>query len=237
MKSLKIAINELAVKCKKLRQDSGENSMGELECRLLRILDDIGVKRQAYHGNVFVGNHCKVILAKDKNGAFNFSKLFSVLPDGNLKKKFVDLFELYSVAQNLMARKGYLNLEEIDTLVFSCHGFGVKFPVYFPDASLTRKIHELAFDVLRFVKEHKTVSLFSEKEVESIHHAMNLEGAQLVGVWQKHLQLSLLMERPETRAQGDWCLLVQRPRKCRECVGKERPFLKNNTCPIHGPQV
>ena len=35
----------------------------------------IGVKRQAYHGNVFVGNHCKVILAKDKNQVFNLTLL------------------------------------------------------------------------------------------------------------------------------------------------------------------
>ena len=98
--------------------------MGDLECRLLKILDDIGVKCQTYLGNVFVGHHCKVILAKDKNGVFNFSKLCSVLPDECVKKKFVDLFELYSVAQNFMARKGYLNSEEIGTLVFCCCRIG-----------------------------------------------------------------------------------------------------------------
>ena len=234
VKSLEFAINELMVKCEKFRQESG-NSVGDFECRLLRILNDIGVKRQAYHGNVFVGNHCKVILAKDRNGVFNFSKLCSVLPDENLKKRFFDLFELYSVAQNLMAYKGYLNSEEFDTLVFSCYEFGAKFPVYFPDVPLTHKIHELAFDVPRFVKEHKTVGLFSEEEGESIHHAINLEGAQLVSVWQKDLQLRLLIERHETRAQADRFLLATRPRKCRECVGQERAFLKNGACPIHGP--
>ena len=60
-----------------------------------------------------------------------------------------------------MARKGYLNSEEI-AVVFSCH--------------------ELAFDVSCFVKEHQTVGFFSEEELESIHHAINLEGAQLVDV-------------------------------------------------------
>ena len=141
VKSLKISINELTVKCEQLRQDFQEgNSMGDLECRLLRVLDDIGVKCKAYHGNVFVGNHCKVIFAKDKNGVFIFSKLCSILPDESLRKKFFDLFELCSIAQNLMAHKGYLNSEETDTLVFSCHEFGAKFPVYFPDVSLTRKI-------------------------------------------------------------------------------------------------
>ena len=94
----------------------------------------------------------------------------------------------------------------------------------------------MAFDVPRFVKEHKTVGLFSEEEGGSVHHAINLEGAQLVGVWQKDLQLSLLIEWHETRAQGDQSLLVQSPRKCRESVGQEQSFLKNNTCPIHGSQ-
>ena len=81
---------------------------------------------------------------------------------------------------------------------------------------MTRIIHELALDVSRFVKEHKTVGLFSEEEGESIHHAINLEGAQLAGVRQKDLQLRFLIERHETRTQADGSLLVQRPRKCRE---------------------
>ena len=57
VKSLEIAINELMFECEKLRQDFEENSMGDLECRLLRITDNIGVKHQAYHGNDFIGNH------------------------------------------------------------------------------------------------------------------------------------------------------------------------------------
>ena len=135
-----------------------------------------------------------------------------------------------------MARKGYLNSEKIDTLIFSCYEFGAKFQAYIPDVPLTPKIHELALDVPHFVKEHKTVGLFSEEKRESIHHAINLEGPQLVGVWQKDLQLRLLIEQHGTRSQVDWSLLATRPRKCRECVGQELVFLKNNTCPIHGPQ-
>ena len=84
----------------------------------------------------------------------------------------------------------------------------------------------MAFNVPGFVKEHKTVGLFSEEEGESIHHAIDLEDAQLVGVQQKDSQSSLLIERHEARAQGDQSLLVQSPRKCRECVGQEQPFLK-----------
>ena len=93
--------------------------MRDSECRFLRIFDDIGVKRQAFHENVFGSNHCKVILAKERNGVFNFCKLCSVLPDESLRK-FFDLFDLYSVAGNLMARTGYLNSEKIDSVIFTC---------------------------------------------------------------------------------------------------------------------
>ena len=86
--------------------------MGESEKQLLRILDEIGVKRQAYHGNVFIGNHCKVILAKDKNQVYNFEKLCSVLPDRLEREHFIELFRLYSEARSLLGRKDILNNHE-----------------------------------------------------------------------------------------------------------------------------
>ena len=48
--------------------------MGKTEKQLLQILDDTGIKRQAYHGNTFTGNQCKAILAKDKNKVYNVEK-------------------------------------------------------------------------------------------------------------------------------------------------------------------
>ena len=70
------------------------------EKKLLSILDEIGVKRQAYHGNVFIGNHCQVILAKDKNQVFNFVKLCNVLTDKVTKDHFVELFRIYREAHS-----------------------------------------------------------------------------------------------------------------------------------------
>ena len=45
-----------------------------------------------------------------------FLTLQCPLPDESLKKKFLDLFEL---ARNLMAHKGFLNSEEINTGIYS----------------------------------------------------------------------------------------------------------------------
>ena len=46
--------------------------VGDFEKKLLTTLDDLGVIRQAYHGNIFVGNHCKIILN-------NFAKVSAVI--------------------------------------------------------------------------------------------------------------------------------------------------------------
>ena len=176
--SLEVEVLALSDICKKYRQDQ-EYSMGESEKQLLNILDEIGVKRQAYHGNVFKGNHCKVILAKDKNQVYNFEKLCSVLSDRLEREHFIEVFRLYSEARSLMARKRILLDHEKKRVTSLCYKFGELFPVYFPRVALTRKIHELVFDVPRFVEEHGTVGLFSEEEGESLHHQINLESAQL----------------------------------------------------------
>ena len=117
--------------------------MGDGEKKLLSILDEIGVKRQACHGNVFIGNHCKVILAKDKNQVFNFVKLCSVLTDEVTRDHFVELLRIYSEAPSLMARRHLLSKNKKVTLKFLCYNFSALFPVYFPTNTLTRKTHEL----------------------------------------------------------------------------------------------
>ena len=54
-------------------------------CPLSRTTDAAVVEVQTYHEKVFVGNHCKVVLAKDRDVVFNFCKVSSK----NLIKKFM----------------------------------------------------------------------------------------------------------------------------------------------------
>ena len=72
--------------------------MGENEKHFLQILDEIGLKMQAYQGNVFIGNHRKVILAKDKNQVHKFENLSSVLCDRLKRRHFIEVFRLYGQA-------------------------------------------------------------------------------------------------------------------------------------------
>ena len=70
--------------------------MGVHEQRLLDILDEIKVVRQAYHGNVFVGNHCKLVLK-------NHELLCSVVSDKPcIHGKLTDLFGIFAEIHPLL---------------------------------------------------------------------------------------------------------------------------------------
>ena len=117
--------------------------VGPLEKQLLKVLDDIKVNRQAYHGNVFVGNHCKIILKI-------FSQLCDVIskPEPETCKKMKEVFGAFSGAHHFMTLKKLLTDEEINYLCHFCEDFGSVYPKAFPESPcLTRKMHELIFHV------------------------------------------------------------------------------------------
>ena len=149
---------------------------GPSERRLNEALKSIHVIRQAYHGNVFVCNHCIYILKK-------YVVLTSVIEDqDNTKEKFDEMFGLLSEIMKLVMAPRFLSEEEIDNLKKYCFSFGEKFPVTFPLRKITCKIHELIFNVPRFVMKWKTIGMLSEQEGESKHAAVNAELRSLVCV-------------------------------------------------------
>ena len=71
-------------------------------------LDDINVIRQAYHGNVFVGIHCKIVLA-------NYENLCNVIADRPINKVRT-VFSIFSRISPILFRKSrFLSQEEIAT--------------------------------------------------------------------------------------------------------------------------
>ncbi len=56
------------------------------------------------------------------------------------------------------------------------------FHVLFPDKNITRKIHELIFNVPLFLRRFGTIGMLSEEEGESLHASINCELRQLVAV-------------------------------------------------------
>ena len=95
-------------------QDQLKDEQGPREKRLLAKLDEIHVVCQAYHGHVFVGNHCKVILK-------NFDVLLSVLHDKQLlQAKFTQIFSCYANLAPLLFKRSFLSQEQIDKVCMLC---------------------------------------------------------------------------------------------------------------------
>ena len=140
--------------------------ISDSEHQLLETLDSIKVVCQVYHGNVFIGNHCQIILN-------NYEKLCSVVSDEpEFHKHISESFWIYSELDKLISTKRFLTEVEILSVKELCMGFG-KFTVNFPNETVTRKMHELVFDVPRFLAKHKTLGYLSEEEGESLHCSIN----------------------------------------------------------------
>ena len=135
-------------------QGEAISEMGEREKQLNTALADMGVARQAYHSNSFIGNHCKKILD-------NYEQLCRCLTGTENHEKFLKIFSIFSEPRNLLFRKGFLTDAEIDFVELKCHEFGEYFSVNF-DRNIIPKMHEYVFNVPRFVRKHRTIGLLSE---------------------------------------------------------------------------
>ena len=222
-------------KCEQIRQKIA-NTMGPREKQIECILNEIGVKRQAYHGDVFVGNHCKVILSKQKDSnLYNYEKLCNVLSDCKKRAHLIEIFSVYSRARELMSRRSFLNDTDINELVSLCTKFGEIYPVYFESFTITLKMHEFIFDVPRFVKTYKTIGLFSEEEGESVHRFMNEHQRSLHGVRDTAKMLTLALKHFEIRGSCNSSLVLPEKRLCQKCnkdrtKSEDKVFLKNGVC-------
>jgi hypothetical protein len=85
----------------------------------------------------------------------------------------LQLFQLFAACYKLYTADRFLTEEEIDSLSQQCHSFGTKFHEYFPRESITLKMHQLAVDIPRFARTYRTVGLYSEQAIESMHAEEN----------------------------------------------------------------
>ena len=87
---LNFVVVNVRIKCDNLK--TKHNSVvGEREKALNKALEEMKVVRQAYHGNVMVGNHCIVVLK-------TFQALTTVINDNVIFKLFSDIMQYVSVA-------------------------------------------------------------------------------------------------------------------------------------------
>ena len=197
------------------------NIIGSHERSLNLALESIKVVRQAYHGNVMVGNHCIIVLKR-------FEVLTSIISGSNqnLYNKFNEIFKIFSDMTIVMSRR-FLEDHEVSALEKLCLNFGQMFPLYYPQRNITRKIHELIFNVPNFVQRHKTIGMLSEQEGESKHASINAEIRPLANVRNASERIRLVLEREELRSMIDKTLLIPENRICKTCKEIDiRTFLR-----------
>ena len=150
-RKLELDIAELKSHCEALK-DSIDSNIGDYERQLLETLDRIKVVRQAYHGNVFIGNHCKIILK-------NYEKLCDVVSDEpEFHEHISECFRIYSELDKSISAKRFLTETEIDTVKSLCTGFG-HFTKYFPNENISLKIHELIFLCTPFFGQAENIGI------------------------------------------------------------------------------
>ena len=129
--------------------DEISKDMGTAEKKLNEVLKEkLKVERQAFHSQCFVGNHCKIILAKHE-------LLLEVLEDDcsiaevdrhrQLFKKLDGIFK-YNVAR-------FLDPDEVDDCVNKCYDLGCWFPQNFENETIPPKLHMLVCSVPQCVTE------------------------------------------------------------------------------------
>ena len=234
---LRLEIVDLCLVCDELK---AKNSceMGTREKLLNQKLEDIKVVQQAYHGNVFVGNHCKLVLK-------HYESLCSVIADKpGTYQKVHEIFRIFSeLYPFLFLKSTLLTEEEVLKVSELCHEFGNVYPILFPENNITRKIHELILNVPKFICRFRTVGMLSEEEGESLHASVNCELRQLFAVRDPTKKLALLLKRQELRCKAPKTFLQRKPRLCFVCKqnGQLRVFLHGGNdgkrhCPKCNPE-
>ena len=135
------------IKCDNLKAQY-DSIVGEREKELNRALESMKVVRQAYHGNVMVGNHCIIVLK-------TFCDLTAIIREKvELCNSYNEIFTLFSEIMRYLMERRFLMDDEIVKVVKLCHQFGEVFPMNFPYRNITRKMHELIFNVPLFIKKY-----------------------------------------------------------------------------------
>ena len=146
----------------------------------------IGVQRQAYHSNSFVGNDCHTLLKEE-----NIETLCNSIPeivesfdlgDNELLleckeqcDKFITLFKKYSACHAIFNSARYLSDDEIASLEVSIVEFLFHLRINWPSESVTPKLHMLEVHVIEFLsKWHVGLGYLGEQGGESVHNAFNM---------------------------------------------------------------
>ena len=187
-------------------------AQGHFTRQLDDVITSLKVKRQRYHGGVFVGNDC-VRLLKGRDVIANVLKPQQFESLDGKSKHIIGSNEQSQLALDLLSRLYTLHSlyslarplcdHEVDELTSKCHEFGCWFPVSFPKNRITPKMHVMIYHMPELAQRYRTVGMFSEHAGEAIHTVFNKLNRQYVYLGSDLKRLDSVMSR---------CLRLHDPR-------------------------
>ena len=183
---------------------------GSIEKELNRVLEDVlHVKRQAYHSQCFVGNHCKTILDKK-------DILLNVIPQGEVQVKFRGLFgRLKGIVDLFVGR--FLSDKEVSELCTRCWELGSWFPQTFPTETIPPKLHFLICHIPECAQRWRTIGLLSEHGLEAIHADINSIERVYRTVRDTEVRMKLMVGTLQQQASVNKSSLKANNRTVRRC--------------------
>ncbi|KAI8497930.1 hypothetical protein Bbelb_245820 [Branchiostoma belcheri] len=190
IKSLQESKMKLEKKAAKIRKDAKISVQdGPLSKQLDGVLKSFHVKRQAYHGQAFVGNHVHTMLqdtaiesltsipanvAADLVDDYEGFPLSIVTRSKALKEKYQELFKLYAKCHHAFSKAKPLSEEEISVLDTDIKNFMEFYRREFPSATIPIKMHLLEDHVVPWIRRWKFgLGFHGEQGIEEIHAAFN----------------------------------------------------------------
>lgn len=160
--------------------------------KLDRVLIEMGVDRQAYRTCTFVGNHMHKMLTKD-GPALLVAAIGDYPKAEEERRKLKTLLTILGDIQNYFASQ-FLIEDEIVKLTRYCKEFATKLKEFYPNQSVTPKMHFLVTHVPQFARRHKTLGLLSEQSLESLHAKVNGIERQFSGIRDVERRMKLMMQ-------------------------------------------
>lgn len=168
-----------------LKKSDDYKEPGACEKKLDDVLKELTVKRQAYHGKSFVGNHVHKMLKPA-----SIEKLCSAITDvvsqldlndteivdmaRELSNRFHHLFTKYALCHNRFNSCDYFEDDDIQTLQNAIADLMYFFRENWPSESITPKLHMLEKHVVPFIKKWRyAMGLYGEQGGEGIHPEFN----------------------------------------------------------------
>ena len=129
-----------------------------------QLLKKFNIHEQSQHGGTLIGNHCDILLD-------NYEIYCQTLPKQEDKDFFMDYFKVLKFIIRKCSAKRWLSESEIKEVEHYCHRFGELWPKL--TKTITLKADDIIYHIPKFLKQWKTIGMFSEEDTESLHRECN----------------------------------------------------------------